>query len=184
VRSSSLPDEHRIDRPAASPGALRDGVAHGAEAHRLAAWRYLRALGARADEADDLCQEAMLVALASAVPADPAAASAFVRGIARNLWLRSRRWWQRRREREIAAAVDELWLATAEPDGGEELVTRLRECVGGLQPRARTALELHYRDGLTWPQVAGQIGLRANGTKTLVQRARQALRQCIERRRR
>ena len=33
-----------------------------------------------------------------------------------------------------------------------------------------------------YPAVAAQIGLKPNGTKTLVQRARQALRTCIERR--
>jgi RNA polymerase sigma-70 factor (ECF subfamily) len=154
----------------------------GIAGHRTAIWRYLRMLGASASEADDLCQETMLVGCTHAAANDPATGRAFLRGTAKNLWLRSRRWWQRRREREVAVAVDELWLATAEHDGGDELVARLRTCLGTLQPRARQALELHYRDGLDWRLVAAQIGLLPNGTKTLVQRARQALRTCIERR--
>lgn len=150
--------------------------------HRVAIWRYLRMLGARADEADDLGQETMLVACRAALPQDPALARAFLRGVARNLWLRTRRFWQRRREREVAAAVDELWVKTADGDDGDQLVTTLRECLGALQTRARNALELHYRDGLPWHAVAAQVGLRPNGTKTLVQRAREALRHCLERR--
>lgn len=153
------------------------------EPHRAAIWRYLRMLGASAREADDLAQETLLAGCAAPVPA-AGLERAFLRGIARNQWLRSRRWWQRHREREIAAAVDELWIATAGHDDGDELLERLRHCVQSLQPRARQALDLHYRDGLGWPAVAAQIGLRPNGTKTLVQRARQALRECIERRRR
>lgn len=155
---------------------------HAAERHRL--WRYLRALGADPAEADDLAQEAMLAAH-QAAPVQPArgaaAQAAFVRGIARNLWLRSRRWWQRRREREIAVAVDELWDATAEHDGGDELLARLRDCLGALQPRVRRALDLHYHDGLGWRAIAADLAMKTNGVKTLLQRARRALRQCLER---
>ncbi|MFK7740574.1 MAG: RNA polymerase sigma factor [Planctomycetota bacterium] len=144
--------------------------------------RYARALGATADEADDLTQETMLRLLDGRATAVQGDAGAFLRGVARNLWLQSRRWWLRRREREIAAAVDELWLESAEHDGGEELVDRLRTCLERLQPRARRALELHYRDGLAWSEVAAQTELNANGIKTLAQRSRKALRDCIERR--
>lgn len=159
--------------PAAVPAPIatfRDGV-----------WRYLRALGANAEEADDLAQEVMAFACAATLPADAEAARALLRGVARNHWLRTRRWWQRRREREVAVAVEQLWVATADADDGEALRTRLRECLGSLQERTRRALLLHYHDGLGWNDVAARIGLRPNGTKTLVQRARQTLRTCIER---
>ncbi|MEZ6036008.1 MAG: RNA polymerase sigma factor [Planctomycetota bacterium] len=158
----------------ASPTATAD-----TDRDRLRIWRYLRALGASATEADDLTQETLLAALRA--PRDGVAdPEAFVLGIAKNQWLRSRRWWRRRREREIADAVDQLWVATAAQDDGDELIERLRECLGRLQPRARQALELHYRDGLRWQEVGPRIGLQVNGTKTLAQRSRQALRQCIE----
>ena len=169
----------RVQTPPAVPEPA-PAAASPVERHRATIWRYLRWLGASAEEADDLTQETMLVGCSAATPAEPA--GPFLRGVAKNLWLRSRRWWQRRREREIATAVDELWLATAEPDSGAELLEQLRHCLQGLQPRARQALDLHYRDGLGWHDVAVQIGLKPNGTKTLVQRARQTLRECIERR--
>lgn len=169
--------------PPAAAAPWADGSQPNAgDRHRL--WRYLRALGADAGEADDLAQEAMLVAHQDAAqqPArDADAQAAFVRGIARNLWLRSRRWWQRRREREIAGAVDELWDGTAAHDGGDELLARLRDCLGALQPRVRRAIELHYHDGLGWRAIAAELAMKANGVKTLMQRARRALRQCLER---
>lgn len=138
-------------------------------------------LGASADEADDLCQETMLIGCATANPGAESAGP-FLRGVARHQWLRTRRWWQRRREREVALAVDELWIATMDADGGEDLLDQLRHCVQSLQPRARQALELHYRDGLAWHDIAAQLGQKLNGTKTLAQRARKSLRECIERR--
>ena len=167
---------------AAIATAAPDALPVALDSHRTAIWRYLRMLGASAAEADDLAQETMLVACTAPLADDPGAARAFLRGVAQNHWLRTRRWWQRRREREIAVAVEDLWRATSEHDAGGELLDRLRSCLLGLQPRAREALDLHYRDGMAWRDVAAQIGLTQNGTKTLVQRARQALRVCIERR--
>jgi RNA polymerase sigma-70 factor (ECF subfamily) len=164
-----------------SPAPARPGPPEPA-VDRTAAWRYLRALGASRVEADDLAQETMLVACRIELPDGHERRAAFLRGIARNLWLRSRRWWQRRRECEIATAVDQLWVDTAARDAGDELVDRLQHCLDELQPRARQALELHYRDGLDWRSVATRIGMKPNGTKTLAQRARQALRTCIDRR--
>jgi RNA polymerase sigma-70 factor, ECF subfamily len=175
-------------QPAGSPsGAGRTDAADATDAapaagaHRTAVWRYLRALGASPDEADELAQETLLAGFAQGLPADAAQARAWLRGVARHQWLRTRRWWQRRREREVAAAVEELWIAAAAHDDGEQLLTRLRECLERLQPRARHALDLHYRDGLAWRDVAPQLGMKPNGTKTLAQRARETLRQCLER---
>jgi RNA polymerase sigma-70 factor (ECF subfamily) len=161
--------------PAAGPATALDGFRTGLQ-------RYLRALGAGIEEAEELTQEVLVVGCSAVLPACDAAARAFLRGVARNHWLRTKRWWRRRREREVAVAVDELWQATAAEDDGEALLLHLRECFALLQARTRRALELHYHDGLDWQQVSAQIGLRPNGTKTLVQRARQALRTCIERR--
>jgi RNA polymerase sigma-70 factor (ECF subfamily) len=179
IRRVKRPGTVTLSTPTPGPAAPT-ATPTATEAHRLAVWRYLRMLGASAAEADDLVQETLLVALRLERLADDGA-RAFLRGVAKNLWLRSRRFWRRRREREVAAAVDELWQATAAHDGGDELVARLRQCLDALPGRARDALHLHYRDGLEWTEVARAIGLLPNGVKTLVQRARQALRTCIER---
>lgn len=165
----------------ATPPAPPPAASSWVEEHRCAVWRYLRLLGASADEADDLSQETLLAGCVAERPPGERAGP-FLRGIARNHWLRTRRWWRRRREREVALAVDELWSTTMEPNAGEDLLDQLRHCVQLLQPRARQALEMHYRDGLGWHDIAAQLGQKLNGTKTLAQRARQALRACIERR--
>lgn len=172
-----------LARPdAAASTAPRSSRAHAVADHHAAIWRYLRMLGASADDADELSQETLLVALRPGLPDEPTRARAFLRGVAKNQWLRTRRFWQRRREREIAAAVDELWLATAEPDDGSDLLQRLQHCLGTLTPRAQQALDLHYRDRLPWQRVAQQLGMKQNGAKTLAQRARQTLRECLDRR--
>lgn len=176
-RSADAPTEVPAG-PAAGPA---DGAAAAPERTRLAVWRYLRALGANAAEADDLTQETMVVGCRHDPALAPTGHDAFLRGVARNLWLRSRRWWHRRREREVAVAVDELWTTTTAADDGEELLAQLRRCLESLQPRARRALDLHYRDGLSWHDVATDLAMRPNGVKTMVQRARQALRRCLDR---
>ena len=87
-------------------------------AHRAALWRYLRTLGADAATADDLVQEAFVVALRRADfdAGAPAAAFAFLRTTARHLWLKSRRGRPdgQRVEREVDEAEVELFLTGSE----------------------------------------------------------------------
>ena len=149
--------------------------------HQRGLWRYLRVLGARADVADDLLQEALLVAFEKGVPQD-ADAGAFLRGVARNLWLRSRQRWARRRETALADEVDALWVRVGERDDGDAAVDAMTACLQRLEARSRKALELLYRDQTPRAAVAAAVGLRPNGLKMLLQRARQALRTCMENR--
>ena len=142
-------------------------------------------LGARAHEADDLTQEAFVVALRKGVMSlPPAAVAAFLRRTARFLFLRHRR--DEPDAVELADAVDERWLRDCEADGGEALLARLRGCVDDLPGRARQAIRASY--GLVDDRehdraaVAHALGLQPDGLKTLLQRARALLRTCLERR--
>lgn len=155
-------------------------------AHHSALWRYLRMHGAPPSLAEDLVQEAFVVALRKgALEFEPAATFAFLQRTARFLFLRSLR---RRAAGDVALAdaVDELWDRDC-GDGGEELVARVRECVGQLGERARRAIESAYGlngdDADSRARIAGALGLRESGLKTLLQRAREALRTCLERKR-
>lgn len=153
--------------------------------HLLGVWRYLRMQGADPHEADDLTQEAFVVALQKGAAAlDPAATATFLRRTARFLFLRLRR--DARAAIELADAADELWARWCEHDGGDDLVDALRRCVGQLTGRAREAVTLCYGVGSAAPvahaAAAASIGLQPNGLKTLLQRTRQLLRECIERR--
>ncbi|MGE3173881.1 MAG: RNA polymerase sigma factor [Planctomycetota bacterium] len=148
-------------------------------------WRYLRALGATATEADDLAQEAFVLALQKRVLGAPAPAlAAFLRRSGRFLFLGLRR--AGPRERAIADATDLLWERDQEADGGDDLVAATRVCVDMLDGRARTAVELSYGFGDGRPrsraEIAATLGMQESGVKTLLHRVRQKLRACIERR--
>jgi RNA polymerase sigma-70 factor, ECF subfamily len=162
----------------ASPEAL-------VQRHLLAVWRYLRMQGADPHEADDLAQEAFVIALQKgAADLDPAATATFLRRTARFLFLRLRR--DARDAIELADAADDLWTRWCEHDGGDELLDALRGCVDQLAGRAREAVALCYGVATATPlahaAAAAQHGLQPNGLKTLLQRTRQLLRECIERR--
>lgn len=153
--------------------------------HLRMLWRYLRMHGASAVEAEDLAQEAFVVALQKdAARLEPAATAAFLRRTARFLFLRLRR--GGRAAIDLADAVDLLWARDCEADGGDGLLLALRQCVGALSERARRGLELSYGLGADAARgrsdVATELGMTENGVKTLLQRARQQLRECLQRR--
>jgi RNA polymerase sigma-70 factor, ECF subfamily len=152
--------------------------------HLRSVWRYLRMHGADPHEADDLAQEAFVTALRKgALNLDPPAAQVFLRRAARFAFLHHLR--DKRRDPELADAVDTLWDRDAEQDGGEQLLAKLHSCIGKLEGRAKQAVQLSYGVGdgtqKTRENVAQQLGLQPNGLKTLLQRTRQVLRTCIER---
>jgi DNA-directed RNA polymerase specialized sigma24 family protein len=74
-----------------------------------------------------------------------------------------------------------MWVESAAADDGEGLLRQLAHCLEQLELRSRTALERHYHDGLDWDEVGRELGLRPNGIKTLAQRARRVLRDCLAR---
>ena len=85
----------------------------------------------------------------------------------------------------LADAVDELWDRDADFDDGTQMLQGLRECIEKLEGRAQQAIRVSYGIG-TEPApsreaAAQQMGLLPNGLKTLLQRTRQMLRTCIER---
>lgn len=152
--------------------------------HLRAVWRYLRMHGARADEADDLAQECFVVASQKgAVELDAAATATFLRRTARFLFLRSRR--HDRQAILLADAVDELWARDCHADGGDGLLVALRQCLGRLAPRTAAAVTRAY--GLDGDEpasrtvLAAELGMQENGIKTMMQRARQQLRDCLDR---
>lgn len=170
--------------PAAEPERAAVTPAELIHRHLLGVWRYLRMHGASAHEADDLAQEAFVIALQKgATDLDPPATATFLRRTARFLFLRHRR--NRRDAVELADAVDALWTQDCAHDDGDALVASLRHCVEQLQGRARAALQRCYGlDDVASTRhaaAAAELGLQPNGLKTLLQRTRQLLKACIER---
>lgn len=149
-------------------------------AHRRGVWRFLRLLGCDAAEADDLAQEVLVVALRRLGDGGEATA-AFLRGVARHLFLRSRAK-ERRRHELLADAAERLWARYCADGSGDAALASLRECVAGLGRRERELVRLFYGEETSRPTAAAALGLRETGVKTALQRLRARLRACLRRR--
>jgi RNA polymerase sigma factor (sigma-70 family) len=142
--------------------------------------RYLRCLRCPRDVADDLVQEAMLVALAQWGADEPPLPWLLV--TARNLWFAQCRAQRRTVTREWLHELHDRAVRELGDDGGDARVDALRACVASLPERSRLLLQLYYRDGLSRQQVAMRVGLGDEGVKSLLQRLKAALQRCVERR--
>ena len=150
-------------------------------AQRRALLRYVRVLGAAEADAEDLVQEACLVALRRAGfdGSSPGGVFVFLRTTARQLWLRSQK--RRLSEREVREA-DAIWDARCADDTGDIYVQALRMCISALPEKSRALLAATYADGDGRPAAGARVGLRPNGVKTALRRLRRFLHDCIRRR--
>jgi len=149
--------------------------------HYAGIWRYLRLLGCMREQAEDLTQEAFLVAIRKGFEApEPAAAAAYLRQTARYLWLQSLR--EQRVAREVDLEEAESAILEFGEDGGDAWISALRQCVEKLAGKAREAVLGIYKDQRPHNELAQSLGLAPNGLKTLLQRTRESPRDCVERR--
>lgn len=173
------PAKAEADRPDPTGTPLDLGAL--VEGHQSTVWRYLRYLGAAANEADDLLQETFLaIARSGFRPRAPAATAAYLRRAAHNQLLMLRR--KQRREPAVADvdAADAVWVERT-TDPWDDQVAAVRECVEKLDGRARDAIQLHYRESAGREAIAERLGMTPDGVKTLLRRTRAALRECVER---
>ncbi len=160
-----------------------DPVAAFVRRHQAAVWRFLRVLGCRGQQADAIAQDALVTALQKGIERSPDGdARAFLRQTARHLWLREQRDDRRRRERH-AALAGRAWQRDVADGDGAGWLDALDRCLQQLPQRSRHALERTYRDGLGRAQLGAELGIGEHGVRTLLQRLRAGLRDCIERRR-
>jgi RNA polymerase sigma-70 factor (ECF subfamily) len=150
--------------------------------HQTGIWRYLRALGCDPPLAEDLTQETFLAVLEKPFSDyHPIATGAYLRRVARNLFISFRR----RSDTAISVAnvdaIDARWSRWAGESDGGELLETLKECLAALGERARESLDMRYRDKRSREEIAAALGVGVHGAKNLMQRARQTLRECIER---
>src|SRR2546426_1060730 len=150
--------------------------------HQAGVWRYLRVLGCSAELAEDLTQETFLAVLQRPFTDNgPAATSAYLRQVARNLCISHQRRAGRYTLVEDVADIDATWDRWAGKDDGETLFAALQQCLEGLTERARTALNLRFREQKSREQIAAAVEMSEDGAKNLLQRSKQFLRECIER---
>ena len=157
-------------------------VAKLVEMHQAGIWRYLRALGCESSEAEDLTQDTFLEVLQKPFhDYNREATAGYLRKVARNLFITAKR----RQTIQFAMGelneIDVAWSRWAGNDGGEVLLMALESCFQRLAERARQALELRFREKRCRADIAEAVGLSEHGTKNLMQRAKQKLRECSER---
>ncbi len=166
---------------ASSPRSTGYDPAEIIKTHQSGVWRYLRALGCEASQAEDITQETFLSVLQNPfVEYSPAATAAYLRKVAYNLFITIQRRAGRVTAVENVEDFDTAWNEWAGDDGGEDLVDALRGCLEQLSSRARTALELRFRDKVSRVEIGEALGITEHGAKNLMQRAKTQLRDCIE----
>ncbi len=135
----------------------------------------LHQLGSR-EEAEDAVQSTFLNAFRGLKRGiDPEFESAWLYKIAGNVCLTRRRSSSRRRRIESPGDLDALQdVLPAHESSSDELI-RLREALEGMPAQQRRALLLREWQGLSYKEIAEEIGLSQAAVETLLFRARRSL---------
>lgn len=145
---------------------------------------YLRARLTEPADAEDLCQEVFLRCyLGREKLARATAVGSWLIGIARNLLREHVRRRHRRREvgwTELCLELEQL-VGEHQTDSNDAL-THLPQCLESLGQSAREAIDLRYRSQMRLAEVAEHLHRSEGAVKLLMHRARQALRNCLDRR--
>lgn len=154
--------------------------------HQSGLWRYVRALGAEAELADDLVQDSFLSAWQSRPEislSNDRGWMAWLRVVARNRLISIRR--RQKRQVNVAelAEIEHLFAEVA-PDGSDEWIEALARCLGSdvIDDRAKLILERRYREDRTGREVASELGMSETAVGVAAHRAMAKLRACIGRR--
>ena len=174
--------KHSKDMTTATTTDRRAAAAELVGAHQAGVWRYLRFLGCTPAQADDLTQETFLrVWRGRYEDRGKGRAAAYMRRVARNTLIDATRRARVRPAFLDVEAVDADWAESVGDDDGDGFRAALRRCLDRLAERARLALALFYRDEQSRTEIANTLEMTPDGVKTLMRRAREALRDCIER---
>ena len=152
-------------------------------AHQAGVWRYLRALGCDPARADELTQDTFIAVIDSPFEdRGEAAAGAWLRTIARNLFLKSIRGRKRQAVVSLATQVDDLFASAAGDRNAEEWLDALRVCLEELDARLREALDVRYRDRKSPAEIGRALGITEGSVKNLLLRAKERVKDCVLRR--
>jgi RNA polymerase sigma-70 factor (ECF subfamily) len=147
--------------------------------HQADVWRYLRFLGAESATADDLTQEAFIELYRNPIEERSRnATAAWLRKVAQHRYLNR----LRGAKREVAfdpETAEAAWVSLT-PDTGDDRIEALERCLEKLAERARRAVDLKYTQDRKEAEVAELLETSAEAAKALLKRARNQLRECIE----
>lgn len=156
------------------------------ERYQRAVYGYLRARLLQATDAEDMTQEVFLRFYLSQARFD---SSALVRpwllGIARNVLREHVKGMKRRKEvtwTELCLELESVMPPDSQWSEDDDILRHLPNCLDGLGPSAREAIELQYRGERKLADIGKQLHRSEGAVKLLLFRARQALKDCLERR--
>jgi len=151
--------------------------------HQRAVFGFLRARLLEPADAEDLCQEVFLRCYLGREKFERApAVRPWLFGIARNLLREHVRRVVRRREVAWTEMCLELDSLVETPDAhDEDALTHLPICLDSLGKSAREALDLRYSARLKLAEIGEKLHRSEGAIKLLVHRARQALKNCLDR---
>ncbi len=161
----------------------RDALATIVEQHQNSIFGYLRGRVFEVTDAEDLCQEVFLRCYSGRVKFERTTRiGPWLVGIARNVLREHVREIQRRREVTWVELCLELEsLAESHHSEDDSAMRHLPECLDSLGQSSRQALEMHYRKGMRLAEIGEFLRRSEGAVKLLMYRARQALRHCLDR---
>ena len=83
---------------------------------------------------------------------------------------------------ELCLELESVMPPSAQGGDDDDVMLHLPVCMDGLGPSAREAIELQYRGERKLAEIGRQLHRSEGAVKLLLHRARQALRDCLERR--
>ena len=147
-------------------------------------FRTVRALLRSDAEAEDVTQDAMLIALTSLDRYSPRAGTRFAAWLTTIAVNTARRRFRRRRP-ELTATGELPEIAAAEADLGDDVDlarhrAALLQALAELEPREREIVSLRYGSDLNATEIAAQTGIGAANVRKILERARLRLAERIE----
>lgn len=151
--------------------------------HQRPLQAYARVLAGHPDRARDLVQEAFVAAWQTLGRFDVTRDfGCWLRGIVRNKWREDCR--KHRREVTLGdpelARLEEAVRAWSAGEGEAGLLERLAACRAKLPPTLSLAVSAYYEDRLDGEAAAATLGIPAATFRKRLERARAALRLCLE----
>jgi len=146
-------------------------------AHYTSVLRYLVAISGDRHKAEDLAQETFLAAYRGLDRFEEGRDFLpYVRGIARNLYLKSLRD-APKAALSLIENIDSLFHA--EERAGVDGVAALEKCLQRLEKEEKDLLDAHYKQGVPLDDIAALMGQSLSSAKVRMHRIRKKLRQCL-----
>lgn len=168
------------DLLAKAKAGCAEAFAESLEPHLPMLYAYSRALCGNHHTAEDVVQETALIAYRRLNCLFPEADfAAWLRAIARRLALAARRL-----DAKLTLVEGAIEAAYNEPEPKAIVAEReaLSECLKALDGRAEQIVRGHYFQGAPLAELVATLDLKLNTVKSILHRARQALRECLRRR--